>query len=228
MTIRAVATDIDATLTDVRRRISVEAVEALRKAEANSVSVILVSGNVLPMCHSLNIYLGFSGPIVAENGGVVFWKSGPRLHMFKDRLEADRGFEYLSKKMPLNKVLTDRWRQTEVAIEEKGVDLELVRRLLKEGGFNLYANSTGYGIHIMEPGLSKLAGLEMALSWIGVRLDDTLAMGDSETDMDFLERCGKSGVPSNAPAAVRQKADFVAPREFGEGAVDILRHFKVI
>jgi len=228
MPIRAVATDIDATLTDATRRISVEAVEALRRAEANLVPVILVSGNVLPMCHSLNIYLGISGPVVAENGGIVFWKKGPKLHIFKDRKEADRGFEYLAKRMPLARVLTDRWRQTEVAIEEKGVDLAQVRRLLKEGGFNLYANSTGYGIHIMEPGLSKLAGLEMALSWLGVRLDETLAMGDSETDMDFLESCGKSGVPANAPHAVREKADFVAPRAFGEGAADILKHFGVI
>ena len=228
MPIKAVATDIDATLTDEKRRLSVEAAAALHETERHGVPVILVSGNVLPMCHSLNIYLGLSGPVVAENGGVVFWKKGPRLHLFKDRKEADRGFEHLGKRMRLEKVLTDRWRETEVAVEEKGIDIEEVRRLLKEGGFNLYANSTGYGIHIMEPGLSKLKGLEMACSWLGITLAQVLAMGDSETDMEFLEACGSSGVPANASPEVKRKAGFVAPRPFGEGAVDILRHFNII
>jgi len=225
MAIKAVATDIDATLTDARRVISLAAVEALRLTESGGRPVIIVSGNVLPVCHSLNIYIGLSGPIVAENGGVVFWKRGPRLELLKDRREADRGFEYISRKVPLKKILTDRWRETEVAVEERGVDIGEIRRLLKEGNFNLYANSTGYGIHIMEPGLSKLRGLELAASWLGLGLEDILAIGDSESDMEFLEHCGRSGVPANAPPEVRAKADFSAQLPFGEGTVEILRHF---
>jgi len=228
MAIQAVATDIDATLTDDQRVLSLAAAEALRLTEASGVPVILVSGNVLPMCHSLNVYLGLSGPIVAENGGVVFWKRGPRLELLKDRKEADRGYEYINKRYPVRKILTDRWRETELAIEEGGVEIERIRRLVKEGGFNLYVNSTGYGIHIMEPGLSKLRGLELAASWLGLGLQDLLAIGDSEADMEFLEHCGKSGVPGNAPPEVRAKADFAAMLPFGEGTVEILRHFNVI
>ena len=228
MAIKAVATDIDATLTDAQRVLSLAAAEALRLAEARGVPVILVSGNVLPMCHSLNIYLGLSGPVVAENGGVVFWKKGPRLELLKDRKEADRGYEYVNARYPLKKVLTDRWRETEVAVEERGIDIERIRKLLREGGFDLYANSTGYGIHIMEPGLSKLKGLELAASWLGLGLGDILAIGDSEADIEILEHCGNSGVPANAPPGVRARAGFSARLPFGEGAVEILRHFKVI
>ena len=228
MAIKAVATDIDATLTDAQRVLSLAAIEALRLTESSGVPVLLVSGNVLPMCHSLNVYLGLSGPVVAENGGVVFWKRGPRLELLKDRKEADRGYEYINKRYPVRKILTDRWRETELAIEEGGVEIERIRKLVKEGGFNLYVNSTGYGIHIMEPGLSKLSGLELAASWLGLGLDDLLAIGDSEADMEFLEHCGKSGVPGNAPPEVKAKADFAAMLPFGEGTVEILRHFRVI
>ena len=228
MAIKAVATDIDATLTDAQRVLSLAAVEALRLTESSGVPVLLVSGNVLPMCHSLNVYLGLSGPVVAENGGVVFWKRGPRLELLKDRREADRGYEYINKRYPVKKILTDRWRETELAIEEGGVEIERIRKLVKEGGFNLYVNSTGYGIHIMEPGLSKLKGLEIAASWLGLGLGDILAIGDSEADMEFLEHCGKSGVPGNASPEVKAKADFSARFPFGEGTVEILRHFKVI
>jgi len=228
MKISAVATDIDATLTGPDRVLSLAAVEALRLAERNEKPVILVSGNVLPVCHSLNVYLGLSGPIVAENGGVVFWKRGPRLELLKDRKEADRGFEYLARKMPMKKILTDRWRETEVAVEEAGLDIHEVRRFLKEGGFNLYVNSTGYGIHIMEPGLSKLKGLEKACSWLGIGREAVLAVGDSEADIEFLENCGFSGAPANAPPEVRAKVGYVASLSFGEGAVEILGHFRVI
>ena len=228
MKISAVATDIDATLTGPDRVLSLAAVEALRLAERNGKPVILVSGNVLPVCYSLNVYLGLSGPIVAENGGVVFWRKGMRLEMLKSRKEADRGFEYLSKKMPLKKLLTDRWRETEVAVEESGIDIHQLRRYMKEGGLNLYANSTGYGVHIMEPGLSKLKGLEKACGWLGIGREAVLAIGDSEADIEFLENCGFSGAPANAPAEVRAKVGYTARLSYGEGAVEILRRFKVI
>ena len=228
MGIRAVATDIDATLTDAQRVLSLAAAEALRLTESAGVPVILVSGNVLPVCHSLNVYLGLSGPIVAENGGVVFWKRGARLELLKDRKTADKGYEYVNARYPVKKVVTDRWRQTEVAVEENGVDIERIRKLLKAGGFDLYANSTGYGIHIMEPGLSKVKGLELAASWLGLGLKDILAIGDSEADMELLEGCGQSGVPANAPPEVRARARYSAGLPFGEGAVEILRHFNVI
>jgi len=228
MAIRAVATDIDATLTDDERVLSLAAAEALRIAEDNGVPIMLVSGNVLPICHSLNVYLGLSGPIVAENGGVVFWKNGPRLKLLKNRKEADRGYDYLSKRLPVKRILTDRWRETEVAIEEGDIDPRMVRQLLQEGGFDLYVNSTGFGLHIMEPGLSKLKGLELACSWLGIGLDEVLAMGDSEADMEFLEHCGFSGVPANAPPELKAKAGYAARVPFGEGVVDILTHYKVI
>jgi phosphoglycolate phosphatase (TIGR01487 family) len=228
MKISAVATDIDGTLTGPDRVLSLAAAEALRLAERNQKPVMLVSGNVLPVCYALNVYLGLSGPIVAENGGVVFWKRGMRLELLKNRKEADRGFEFLGKKMPMKKLLTDRWRETEVAVEEAGLDIHQVRRYLKEGGFNLYVNSTGYGIHIMEPGLSKIKGLEKACAWLGIGRESVLAMGDSEADMEFLENCGFSGAPANAPPEVKAKVGYTAKLSYGEGAVEILRHFKVI
>jgi phosphoglycolate phosphatase (TIGR01487 family) len=228
MKISAVATDIDATLTGPDRVLSLAAVEAMRLSERNGIPVILVSGNVLPVCYALNVYLGLSGPIVAENGGVVFWKRGSRLELLHDRREADRGFEYLSRKMPMKKILTDRWRETEVAVEEAGLDVHEVRRFLKEGGFKLHVNSTGFGIHIMEQGLSKLKGLEKASSWLGIGREAVLAIGDSEADIEFLENCGFSAAPANASPEVRAKVGYTARLSFGEGTVEILRHFKVI
>jgi len=228
MAIRAIATDIDATLTDEQRRISLRAVEALRKAEAGGRAVILVSGNVLPVCLSLNIYLGLSGPIVAENGGVVFWRKDGRLVLLNDKNEPERGFEHLRDRMPLKRVVTDRWRETEVVVEEKGLEVSQVQRLLKEAGFDLRASSTNYGIHIMEDSHSKLRGLRLACSWLGIGTDEVLAMGDSEADSEFLEGCGYSGVPANATPGVKAKAGYVAGASFGEGALEIMTHFGVI
>ena len=69
--ISALAVDIDGTLTDEKRRISLTAVEALRMVEDAGIPVILSSGNVLPIAYGIGSMIGTSGPIVAENGGVV-------------------------------------------------------------------------------------------------------------------------------------------------------------
>ena len=63
--VKALAIDVDGTLTDVDRNASLEAVAALRKVERAGIHVMLASGNVLPIAFGLSQYLGFKGPIIA-------------------------------------------------------------------------------------------------------------------------------------------------------------------
>ena len=71
--IKALVTDIDGSLTDSKRRISTRAIEALRVLEDRGICVMLASGNVLPLAYGLSSFIGISGPVIAENGGVVFY-----------------------------------------------------------------------------------------------------------------------------------------------------------
>lgn len=71
---RVVAVDIDGTLTDENKQLSTVAINALRRLEENGIPVVLSTGNVRPVAYGLWRFLGLSGPICCENGGVI-WHS---------------------------------------------------------------------------------------------------------------------------------------------------------
>ena len=69
--IKALAIDIDGTITDKRRRLNLKAVQRLRDLEDNGIPIILSSGNNLCFMNAACIMIGTSGPLIAENGGIV-------------------------------------------------------------------------------------------------------------------------------------------------------------
>ncbi|HID73464.1 MAG TPA: phosphoglycolate phosphatase, partial [Thermoplasmata archaeon] len=112
---RAIAVDVDGTLTDRSRRISTTAIEAVREAEATGVPVIIASGNVLPVAWALHRFIGTSGPVVAENGCLVSHRGVN--HDIADSEPARRAFEVLSGRWGLKRLFTDQWRRNEVVFE---------------------------------------------------------------------------------------------------------------
>ncbi|RLE49303.1 MAG: phosphoglycolate phosphatase, partial [Candidatus Methanomethylicota archaeon] len=71
---KAVAVDIDGTIAGSDWKISCEAIKAIRNLEAYGIKVILASGNALCVVKALSRYIGCTGALVAENGGVVEYK----------------------------------------------------------------------------------------------------------------------------------------------------------
>ena len=69
---KAIAVDIDGTLTDSNKEIYLEAIEALRRLEAAGIPIILATGNVRAITYGLWRFIGATGPMVCENGGVVW------------------------------------------------------------------------------------------------------------------------------------------------------------
>lgn len=69
-----VAIDIDGTITDENKLLDGEAINALRRLEKAGIPVILSTGNVRAITYGLWRFIGLSGPICCENGGVL-WDS---------------------------------------------------------------------------------------------------------------------------------------------------------
>ena len=88
MTIEAIAVDIDGTITDNTRKICIEAIEALRKAESKGIPTIIVTGNVVNYAYAAEVLIGCSGGLVAENGGVVF-KEGENNNAVETMVDRD-------------------------------------------------------------------------------------------------------------------------------------------
>ncbi len=74
MAYKAVVCDVDGTITNSSKMIQTLGIEVLRKAQDKGSTVMLASGNVLPVVYGLSTFIGLRGPVVAENGGVVSYK----------------------------------------------------------------------------------------------------------------------------------------------------------
>ncbi|MBI0583674.1 MAG: phosphoglycolate phosphatase [Methanomassiliicoccus sp.] len=223
MGVRAVVVDIDGTLTDMNKVMYTSAIEALRKVQERGVPVSLASGNVLPVAYGLSIYMGLRGPIVAENGGVVCHQE--RIYQLAEGVLPERAYEHLRSRMPVERLFTDNWRRTEVAIR-RTADLDSIKKELE--GWNVTVEATGFAIHIMDPGHGKLAGVRKMAEIIGIDLSQIAAFGDSDNDVGMLRECGESVAVANASGAAKGAAKYVSPYPHAEGVIDGLKRLALL
>ena len=222
--VRAVVVDIDGTLTDGTRRMSLEAVAALRLVQDSGVDVMLASGNVLPIAYAVSNYMGFRGPVIAENGGVVC--HGQRVWVLGDPQRPKEAWELIRRELPgADRLFTDRWRETEVGLKQ-GVDPGLVRELLRP--MKVEVQTTGWAVHIMSEGMDKLVGVRKACELLGLGLDRVAAIGDSENDIRMIRGCGWGVAIGNADDRTKAAASFVAEGMNGPGVVEALGWLQVL
>jgi phosphoglycolate phosphatase (TIGR01487 family) len=221
--VKALAVDVDGTLTDDSRRVSLDAVRALREAEDSGIPVMLASGNVLPIAYSLSNYLGFTGPIVAENGGVVSYNQ--KIWVLANPDRPLKAYEHLRTKMDAERLFTDRWRETEVGLKRE-VSLEKVREVLKD--WEVDVQTTGWAVHIMEKGMNKFVGVKKACELLGITPKDVAAFGDSDNDEMMIRECGWGIAVGNAFEGTKKAASFVAKGQNGAGIVEGLVWLELI
>ncbi len=221
--VKGVVVDIDGTLSGHDRRIGLEAVAGLRQVNDSGVVVMLASGNVLPVAYSLAVYCGFDGPIIAENGGVVSDKQN--IWKLAEPDEPRRAFERLAGSMRVERLFTDRWRETEVGIKQE-TSVEDVRSAVE--GFDVDVQSTGWAIHIMRKGMDKMTGVRKACEIVGLRVEEVAAIGDSENDERMLRECGWGVSVGNAPEGTRKAATHVVASESGDGVVEALGWLRLL
>ncbi len=225
--LRALVTDVDGTLTDARRRLDPRAVLALRAVTERGWPVILATGNVLPIALALHRSLGLTGPIVAENGGIIYHEANgrERIRHLTRRSAALRAFREARRAgLPVRRLFTDRWRETEVGLEPT-VSVAALRRVLRR--LPVEVESTGFAIHLMERGGGKLPALRAALAGIGLAPEDCLIAGDGDNDAAMLRAAGIAVSFPTASAAARRAADLVARAPCAEGFVEALKRLGV-
>jgi len=221
--LRAVVTDVDGTLTDARRRLHAPAIEAVRRLERQGVPVVLATGNVLPIALAVHRFLGLTGPIVAENGGLTYREEGPRevVERLADHAVAMRAYRTLVRSgLPVRRLFTDRWRESEVALEPN-VPVARVARLLN--GQPVHVESTGFAIHLIESGAGKRPALERVLAPAGLSIGECVVLGDGDNDVEMLRAAGFGVSFPSASRKARAAARYVTRTEYGDGFVEGLK-----
>jgi len=218
--ILAIAIDVDGTITDSSSRLCIAAIEALREAEARGTPVMLATGNVLPITFGLARFLGVSGPVVAENGGLVYYDG--EVHTLASPEGALKAYEHLKKNMDVKRLFTDQWRLTEVGLVEDR-DVEEVKEMLN--GWDIEVSRTGFAIHLHDLNVTKFTGVKKGAALLGIDTENVLAIGDSHNDLCVLEGCGTSATMANGDGIVKGIVDYIAEGAHGEGVAQILEHF---
>jgi phosphoglycolate phosphatase (TIGR01487 family) len=219
--IRAVVSDIDGTLTTPDRRLSVAGATAVMRLEAVGIPVLLASGNVMPAVRAFALMLGASGPLVAENGGMVAYRGvGWRetIDVLADRSVADEAFAVLKAEMPhVAPLITQRWRESEIALE-MGPNVERIREVLADHPVRV--ESSGYSIHIIDERVTKGTGVLHALGLIDIPPEEVMAFGDSENDITMFEAVGLSVAVNHKDEVLPPHADFVTKWTDGDGVFE--------
>ncbi len=221
--IRCIVTDIDGTLTSYDRRISTAAITALRTVQDSGIDIIMATGNVLPIAYGLFKMVGLTGTIVAENGGVLYhdqiveYLNSPEM--------PSMAFELLKERMEVRRLFTDRWRETEIALEPS-VDPQEIRRLLSHHEVNI--ESSGFAIHIQSRNYTKFRAVSRACASMNISLEHVAAFGDGENDIEMLKNCGTGIAVANAPEHVKKVASHVTTASHGDGFVEGLRWLGIL
>ncbi len=80
-------------------------------------------------------------------------------------------------------------------------------------------------LQIMEKSVSKAASLRRVVERDGIGLDQVLAIGDGENDLEMLSECGIGAAVANAAPALKRAANWVAPRPNSLGVLDALQRY---
>ncbi len=222
--LRAVVTDVDGTLTDRNRCLDLPAVQALRTLALRGMPVILATGNVLPIALALARFVGLPGPIVAENGGLIYYGE-ERIERLSRRRVAWAAYRQARRTLPITPLFTDRWRETEVALEPT-VSVAALRRAVRGVGVRVAA--TGFAVPIVEPSAGKLVAVKRALASLSLSLDDCLVAGDGDNDVAMLRKAAVGESFPDASARARAAATYLAPATGGTGLVKALKHYGLL
>jgi hypothetical protein len=218
--IKAIAIDIDGTMTYEDRRLDLAAVDAVRRVEAEGLPVVLATGNVLCFAEAVAVLVGTSGPLIAEDGGIVYDRAGKREYVLGDRIEAERGLAALQRAFGhLPQTSSSRMRLTGLTLE-RVVAPERAMDVFRKEGLNLVALDSGFAIHIKSPEVNKGNALRKVASLLGASMAELAAIGDALNDVEMLELAGVSFAVANAHELVKRVCTHVTSQPFGKGVAE--------
>ncbi len=217
--IRALAVDIDGTLTDGNRVLCPSAVKAVRRLK---VPVILTTGNTHCFTRAVSVLLGTPRIFVAENGGVVS-HSEEEMEILADLEVCEAAFRELSRVFPLQRYNSARYRFTDIALQ-RNFDVEAASSYAKAHDLPVDLIDTAFAVHIKDRRVDKGTGLERVAERMKIDLQDFAAIGDSGSDLRMFALAGFRASVGNASTDLKAASDYIAATDYGQGFAEIINH----
>ncbi len=197
------------------------AILELRILEQMGFRVIYVTGRSSFEAYTLAVFAGTTKISVAENGGVI--TKSPQEHLvLGDKKICMEGYNVLKNNINGVKCKEVFSRMSEVVLC-RNFDIVDAQRILDQHGLGLYLSDSMYAFHINQRGINKSTGLIKALQILGLDAGNSVAIGDSETDIPLFRSCGYSISLGHAEEKVKQKASIAVNAKHGEGLVQAIQ-----
>ncbi len=211
--LRVLVSDLDGTLTD-GGPVAAALLEALDRARARGVAVILVTGRRLWQLDEDHPGLRrHMDSVVLENGAVLLGAGGLRLLA-----------------PPVPRELTDALTRHgvthhtgEVVVDCDAGDAHRVLDALADTGLDHQMVRNRAALMVLPAGVTKATGLKQALAEFGLGGHNAVAVGDAENDLRLFDACEIAVAVANAAPVLRAQADVVLPAPAGEGVLELLR-----
>lgn len=222
MQLRAVAADVDRTLTDDALVLDLDAIRTIRLLEGAGIPVVLCSGRDVIALGALAHYLGTSGVIVAEDGAIL-GRFGPAHYSTRLLAKPERVHEALA---ALEEAFGVDVQVVPVAsrlasfVLTRALNAKAANRLLTERGLKAKVVDSSLSYELTDEEVDKGTGLVEAAAMLGIRVADMAAVGDSPTDIDMFRVAGWSAAVGNAGPDVKAKATYACARPHGQGFIE--------
>ncbi|TDA29695.1 MAG: phosphoglycolate phosphatase [Archaeoglobi archaeon] len=218
---KAIAIDLDGTITDRRRALNLRAVEALRKLK---IPVVLATGNAPCFARAVAKVIGVSDVVICENGGVVRFSYDGEDIVLGNKEKCIKALEELKKHFSVE-LLDFEYRKSEVCMR-RNFDLQMAREILKD--FDVRLLDSGFAYHISDRNVSKGKALEFISDCLGIPVKGFAVVGDSENDIDMFRVAGFRIAVANADIRLKELADLVTPSNDGDGVIEALEFLRLI
>ncbi|MGZ4891842.1 MAG: phosphoglycolate phosphatase [Halobacteriota archaeon] len=225
--IKAVAFDIDGTLTFPDRSLELTVVSAIRQL---TVPIVLATGNVLCVAHTLAVSIGNISGVIAENGGIV--TAGKSKLVSGNNAACRRAAQVIegSGEFTLQRI-NSKERVTEIAYSKDNLstsDVESLRRMVAQCCDGVTVVDSGFALHLKDARVNKGVGLISVAQLFGVAVDEFAAFGDAENDVEMLEIAGTGIAVGNADPKARAVANYIAEERYGPGVVEGLKYLQLL
>ncbi|MEH6941797.1 Cof-type HAD-IIB family hydrolase [Bacillus sp. JJ722] len=222
--IKLIALDIDGTLLNEQGEISSQNYDAIKKAEALGITVLLTTGRTMMRSRDYAIALKLSSYMVTVNGSEIWDAHGNLLE--RTLLQTEKMKELLqvvdehslpfkavcTKQMWLNEIpdcIDDvKWMAILMFFEDADFREEILQKLQLKTGIEI-SNSSPNNIEINAKGINKARAIEKVCQMLHISMDEVMTIGDSLNDLEMI-KAAKIGVAmGNAQEVVKREADWI-------------------
>jgi len=208
-------------MTDQPGRVSIEVLCLIRQSEDKGIPLIISSGRSLAELRVIQRLVGASGPLISENGGIVWNPKTNEKLTLADQKKALRAYRVFTRYLGKMERHNPNLRETDVAlIGSRAKELEpfIAREKLE-----IHILETGYLTHITDSNVDKGRALSFAADMLGLETCEIAAIGDSHNDVALFLTAGAGYAVGNADPRLKAVATQIMSKPSGAGCAEAIQ-----